>query len=68
MSLANICRKNIEIPILGASARIAARLNYLCPQLFPAPGYWSLQDLMGSTFDSKASREVCYACTVINAI
>ncbi|KAI3786081.1 hypothetical protein L1987_45208 [Smallanthus sonchifolius] len=35
--------KNIEIPILQSSARIAARLNYLCPQFFPAPGFWSLQ-------------------------
>ncbi|KAL8118657.1 hypothetical protein AgCh_016251 [Apium graveolens] len=51
--------KNIEIPILGASARISARLNYLCPQLFPAPGYWSIQDLMGTNLDSKASCESC---------
>lgn len=35
--------KNIEIPILQSSARVAARLNYLCPQFFPAPGFWSLQ-------------------------
>ncbi|RAL48093.1 hypothetical protein DM860_017884 [Cuscuta australis] len=33
--------KNIEIPILKSSARVAARLNYLCPQLFPASGFWS---------------------------
>ncbi|KAL0415203.1 UNVERIFIED_CONTAM: tRNAse Z TRZ4, mitochondrial [Sesamum latifolium] len=37
--------KNIEVPILKASARIAARLNYLCPQFFPSPGFWSLQKL-----------------------
>ncbi|KAK4428125.1 tRNAse Z TRZ4, mitochondrial [Sesamum alatum] len=37
--------KNIEVPILKASARIAARLNYLCPQFFPSPGFWSLQNL-----------------------
>ncbi|KAL6006137.1 hypothetical protein ACLOJK_040183 [Asimina triloba] len=36
--------KNMEIPVLKSSARIAARLNYLCPQLFPAPGFWSLGD------------------------
>ncbi|KAG9143324.1 hypothetical protein Leryth_018599 [Lithospermum erythrorhizon] len=36
--------KNIEVPILKASARIAARLNHLCPQFFPAPGFWSLPD------------------------
>ncbi|KAI5439796.1 hypothetical protein KIW84_025245 [Lathyrus oleraceus] len=34
-------KKNIEVPILKASARIATRLNYLCPQFFPAPGFWS---------------------------
>ncbi|KAL0354648.1 UNVERIFIED_CONTAM: tRNAse Z TRZ4, mitochondrial [Sesamum radiatum] len=37
--------KNVEVPILKASARIAARLNYLCPQFFPSPGFWSLQNL-----------------------
>ncbi|KAJ9568342.1 hypothetical protein OSB04_004308 [Centaurea solstitialis] len=35
--------KNVEIPILQSSARVAARLNYLCPQFFPAPGFWSIQ-------------------------
>ncbi|KAG8379983.1 hypothetical protein BUALT_Bualt07G0146400 [Buddleja alternifolia] len=37
--------KNIEVPILKASARIAARLNYLCPQFFPSPGFWSLDHM-----------------------
>ncbi|KAK4482020.1 hypothetical protein RD792_012938 [Penstemon davidsonii] len=36
-------KRNIEVPILKSSARIAARLNYLCPQFFPSPGFWSLQ-------------------------
>ncbi|KAL6559908.1 tRNAse Z trz4, mitochondrial [Orobanche gracilis] len=36
--------KNIEVPILKASARIAARLNYLCPRFFPSPGFWSIQN------------------------
>ncbi|VFR03264.1 unnamed protein product [Cuscuta campestris] len=36
-------KKNVEIPILGGSARIASRLNYLCPQFFPAPGFWSVK-------------------------
>ncbi|XP_023752475.1 tRNase Z TRZ3, mitochondrial [Lactuca sativa] len=40
--------KNVEIPILQSSARVAARLNYLCPQFFPAPGYWSLENLKSS--------------------
>ncbi|KAA8540384.1 hypothetical protein F0562_024697 [Nyssa sinensis] len=49
--------KNVEIPILKASARIAARLNYLCPQFFPAPGFWSCQQLECSASDSRASSE-----------
>ncbi|XP_043704195.1 tRNase Z TRZ3, mitochondrial isoform X2 [Telopea speciosissima] len=40
--------KNLQIPVLKSSARITARLNYLCPQFFPAPGFWSLQHLMNS--------------------
>ncbi|THG00201.1 hypothetical protein TEA_008858 [Camellia sinensis var. sinensis] len=51
-------RKNIEVPILKSSARIAARLNYLCPQLFPAPGFWSLQHPNGSVPGSRALIEV----------
>lgn len=31
----------MEIPILKSSSRISSQLNYLCPQLFPAPGCWS---------------------------
>lgn len=49
----------MEIPILKSSARIAARLNYLCPQFFPAPGFWSLQQLNYSAPDSIAPSEVC---------
>ncbi|KAG5229169.1 zinc phosphodiesterase ELAC protein [Salix suchowensis] len=51
--------KNVEIPILKSSARIAARLNYLCPQFFPAPGFWSLTDLNNSRPDSIFSGEGC---------
>ncbi|XP_047341219.1 tRNase Z TRZ3, mitochondrial [Impatiens glandulifera] len=47
--------KNVEIPILKSSAKIAAWLNYLCPQFFPSPGIWSLQKQEGSY--SKASNE-----------
>ncbi|CAA3003552.1 zinc phosphodiesterase ELAC 2 [Olea europaea subsp. europaea] len=46
--------KNIEMPILKASARMQARLNYLCPQLFPAPGFWSLKCMPSGL---KASNE-----------
>ncbi|KAF1859687.1 hypothetical protein Lal_00010271 [Lupinus albus] len=37
-------KRNVEIPILKSSAKYAARLNYLCPQFFPAPGFGSLQN------------------------
>ncbi|KFK38979.1 hypothetical protein AALP_AA3G184300 [Arabis alpina] len=40
--------KNMEFPILKASSRITARLNYLCPQFFPAPGFWSPQHVNNS--------------------
>ncbi|XP_054784169.1 tRNase Z TRZ3, mitochondrial-like isoform X2 [Prosopis cineraria] len=50
-------RKNVEIPILQSSARITARLNYLCPQFFPAPGCWSLSNHNSSISDSFASKE-----------
>lgn len=47
--------KNVEIPILKSSARITTRLNYLCPQLFPASGFWSLPHLNISAAESSAS-------------
>lgn len=47
--------KNVEVPILKASARIAARLNYLCPQFFPAPGFGSLRH--NHVKDHRASNE-----------
>ncbi|XWS20248.1 hypothetical protein CRYUN_Cryun31cG0084000 [Craigia yunnanensis] len=50
-------KKNLEVPILKSSARIAARLNYLCPQFFPAPAFWSLQHLNYSASDAIASSE-----------
>ncbi|XP_022953731.1 tRNase Z TRZ3, mitochondrial [Cucurbita moschata] len=51
-------RKNVSIPILKSSAKIAARLNHLCPQLFPAPGFWSPQQLTLPGSDSCASTEI----------
>ncbi|XP_050382334.1 tRNAse Z TRZ4, mitochondrial isoform X2 [Argentina anserina] len=59
-------RKNVEIPILKASARIAARLNYLCPQFFPAPGFWSLQHRDCLAPESTTSSEGS-ACESISA-
>lgn len=55
-----LCRKNIEIPILRSSARVAARLNYLCPQLFPAPGFWSLQQMKMLSSASEFASKVQY--------
>uniref|UniRef100_A0A5B6YIW4 ribonuclease Z n=2 Tax=Davidia involucrata TaxID=16924 RepID=A0A5B6YIW4_DAVIN len=61
--------KNVEIPILKSSARITARLNYLCPQFFPAPGFWSCQQLGCSASDSRALSEgpVSKLCESISA-
>ncbi|OMP00012.1 hypothetical protein CCACVL1_03500 [Corchorus capsularis] len=36
--------KQVENPILKSSARMAAQLNYLCPQLFPPLSSWPTQD------------------------
>ncbi|KAI3759699.1 hypothetical protein L6452_07708 [Arctium lappa] len=59
--------KNIEIPILQSSARVAARLNYLCPQFFPAPGFWSLQQLKCSTSPVMAEDTGLKLCETISA-
>ncbi|XP_074285342.1 tRNase Z TRZ3, mitochondrial [Silene latifolia] len=48
--------KNVEIPVLKSSARIAARLNYLCPQFFPASGFWPPQ-IENNSLHSKSSNE-----------
>ncbi|OIT32048.1 PREDICTED: zinc phosphodiesterase ELAC protein 2-like [Nicotiana attenuata] len=50
--------KNIEIPILKSSSRVAAKLNYLCPQFFPASGFLSLKQLNGLPSVSKFPREL----------
>lgn len=63
--------KNIEIPILQSSARVAARLNYLCPQFFPAPGFWSLQQLKCSTSpvtDEGAGLKLCETISAENLL
>ncbi|CAN4086808.1 unnamed protein product [Withania somnifera] len=61
--------KNVEIPILKSSARIATRLNYLCPQFFPSPGFWSLQQLKSLPSVSEAPSEFSLptSCQVITA-
>ncbi|KAL5575197.1 hypothetical protein UlMin_016896 [Ulmus minor] len=62
-------RENVEIPILKSSARVAARLNYLCPQFFPAPGFWSVKQLGCSAQDNIVSSEVSdlKPCEIISA-
>ncbi|KAL8139464.1 hypothetical protein V2J09_005485 [Rumex salicifolius] len=50
-------RKNVEIPVLKSSARVAARLNYLCPQFFPSSGFWPLDSRNGSVDQSNSSDE-----------
>ncbi|CAN8289525.1 unnamed protein product [Cochlearia groenlandica] len=57
-------RKNIEFPILSSSSRIAARLNYLCPQFFPAPGFWVSTTPSLEYFWHKRFVMLCLACTL----
>ncbi|KAG2305966.1 hypothetical protein Bca4012_084806 [Brassica carinata] len=54
--------KNMEFPILKASSRITARLNYLCPQFFPAPGFWSPQHATDSPNPDSFSK--CFGSSV----
>ncbi|XP_075103366.1 tRNAse Z TRZ4, mitochondrial isoform X6 [Nicotiana tabacum] len=42
--MARTTREHETTPILESSARIATRLHYLCPQLFPAPSLLSVQN------------------------
>lgn len=48
-----------EIPILKSSARIAAQLNYLCPQFFLTPACLSLHYHNNEMQPSPASSEFC---------
>ncbi|CAM8983003.1 unnamed protein product [Rhodiola kirilowii] len=60
--------KNVEIPILTASARIAARLNHLCPYFFPAPGFWSCQESEAGFLSSIEANELCEAIPAENLL
>ncbi|XP_057505289.1 tRNase Z TRZ3, mitochondrial [Actinidia eriantha] len=60
-------KKNVEVPILKASARIAARLNYLCPKFFPAPGFWSSPHLNGSVPCALSEGPASKLCESISA-
>ncbi|CAN4088947.1 unnamed protein product [Withania somnifera] len=61
--------KNVEIPILKSTARIATRRNYLCPQFFPSPGFWSLQQLksLPSVTEAPSEFSLPMSCQVITA-
>ncbi|XP_021620709.1 tRNAse Z TRZ4, mitochondrial isoform X4 [Manihot esculenta] len=50
--------KHVEIPILKSSTRMAARLNYLCPQFFPVPAVGSFQQHNDAAQGSITSSEV----------
>ncbi|XP_019254358.1 PREDICTED: zinc phosphodiesterase ELAC protein 2-like isoform X2 [Nicotiana attenuata] len=58
--MARTTRKHETTPILESSARIATRLHYFCPQLFPAPSLFSVQndDVAAPNFKGSISK-VC---------
>jgi hypothetical protein len=38
------CREEPGIPILKSSARLLAKLNYICPDVFPVNGFFSAKN------------------------
>ncbi|GAB2250152.1 hypothetical protein Droror1_Dr00013511 [Drosera rotundifolia] len=52
--------RNVQIPILKSSARLAARLNYLCPQFFPASGFWPAKCTENESYNSSSSEGLQY--------
>ncbi|XP_062230438.1 tRNase Z TRZ3, mitochondrial-like [Phragmites australis] len=57
--------KNMEIPILKGSARISSRLNFVCPQLFPASGFWPVEPANVVTEKNKST--LLEACESVSA-
>lgn len=55
--MAGHAMNHVGVPILKSSARIAARLNYLCPSLFPASALWSLQQTSNAAPGSMVSNK-----------
>ncbi|XP_026385349.1 tRNAse Z TRZ4, mitochondrial-like [Papaver somniferum] len=51
-------KKNMEIPILRTTTKMAARLNYLCPNFFPSCGFLDRPDIYMCEQDSIASKMV----------
>ncbi|KAH9624165.1 hypothetical protein KSS87_004304 [Heliosperma pusillum] len=56
-------KKNAVIPVLKASARISARLNYLCPRFFPASGF-SSPHVENCSLPSDSSTEGAQAAAI----
>ncbi|KAJ3700994.1 hypothetical protein LUZ61_004699 [Rhynchospora tenuis] len=58
--------KNMDNPILQASAKVSSRLNYLCPQIFPVSGFWPNEyDI--NVIPSDESMDLDASCKVISA-
>lgn len=55
-------KKNLNIPVLRASARITSRLNYLCPQLFPARVLSSVKNMDVSPNLNGSCEDLSTAC------
>ncbi|CAE5959997.1 unnamed protein product [Arabidopsis arenosa] len=66
--LAGHQRKNMAFPILKASSRITARLNYLCPQFFPAPGFWPSQLLAHMSMIDSTPWNKCSSSNLAESI
>lgn len=61
--------KNMEIPILKGSARISSRLNFVCPQLFPSSGFWSVKPANDvKENDESISLEACGSVSAQNLL
>ncbi|KAL6850226.1 hypothetical protein ACP4OV_020853 [Aristida adscensionis] len=61
--------KNMEIPILKGSARISSRLNFVCPQLFPSSGFWSVGAANdGLEKNKNTSSETCETVSAQNLL
>lgn len=53
---------------MKSSAIISARLNYLCPQFFPAPGFWSLHHLNPSALSEGHVSKLCHSASAENLL
>ncbi|KAM3329552.1 hypothetical protein ACQJBY_026541 [Aegilops geniculata] len=62
--------KNMEVPILKGSARISSRLNFVCPQLFPSSGFWTVEPANGIDLEKNKSTsfQACESVTAANLL